>query len=193
MKLWTNARLHHALLAPAIYAALSSEVWASETGDRWGSLLEIGKLTNLLLVAAVLVYAARKPLASFFASRSQAIRDQLMEAQKARLEAEARLHEINLRMSSLDDELRQMRAAAETEAREEHERLVASADREAEKILERARQEIEELTRAAQIELKAHVAKLSVQIAEGKIRGEMTMDDERRLFARFVARVGGRE
>jgi F-type H+-transporting ATPase subunit b len=193
MKLRTNAWLHHAFLAPAICAAFSSEAWASETGDRWGSLLEIGKLTNLLLVAAVLVYAARKPLASFFASRSQAIRDQLMEAQKARLEAEARLNEINLRMSSLDDELSQLRAAAEIEAREEHERLVASADREAGKILERARQEIEGLTRAAQLELKAHAAKLSVRIAEGKIRDEMTVEDKRRLFARFVARVGGRE
>lgn len=193
MKLRTNAWLHRALLAPAICAAFSSGAWASETGGRWGSLLEIGKLSNLLLVAAVLVYAARKPLASFFASRSQAIRDQLMEAQKARLEAEARLNEINLRMSSLDDELRQLRAAAEIEAREEHERLVASADWEAEKILERARQEIEGLTRAAQLELKAHAAKLSVQIAEGKIRDEMTVEDERRLFARFVARVGGRE
>jgi len=116
-----------------------------------------------------------------------------MEAQKARLEAEARLNEINLRMSSLDDELRQMRAAAEIEAREEHERLVASADREAEKILERARLEIEGLTRAAQLELKAHVAELSVQLAEGKIRDGMTVEDERRLFARFVDRVGGRE
>ena len=193
MKLRTKAWFHHALLAPAIGMVLSSEAWASESGDRWGSLLEIGKLPNLLLVAAVLVYAGRKPLASFFANRTQAIRDQLMEAQKARLEAEARLNEINLRMSSLDEELRQMKAAAEIEAREEQERLIASADREAEKILERARQEIEGLTRAAQLELKAHVAELSVQLAEGKIKGEMTAEDERRLFARFVARVGGRE
>ncbi|MGD0308216.1 MAG: ATP synthase F0 subunit B [Acidobacteriota bacterium] len=193
MKLRTNVWLHHGLLVPAICAALSSEAWAAETGDRWGPLLEIGRFTNLLLVAAVLVYVGRKPLASFFASRSQAIREQLMEAQKARLEAEARLNEINLRMSSLDDELRQMRAAAEIEAREEHERLVASADREAEKILERARLEIEGLTRAAQLELKAHVAELSVQLAEGKIRDGMTVEDERRLFARFVDRVGGRE
>jgi F-type H+-transporting ATPase subunit b len=193
MKLRTNAWLHHVLLAPAICAALSSEAWAAETGDRWGPLLEIGRFTNLLLVVAVLVYFGRKPLASFFASRSQAICAQLMEAQKARLEAEARLNEINLRMSSLDDELRQMKTVAEIEAREEHERLVASADREAEKILERARQEIEGLTRAAQLELKAHVAALSVQLAGREIRDGMTVEDERRLFARFVDKVGGRE
>jgi F-type H+-transporting ATPase subunit b len=174
--------------------ALPLGAWAAENaGDRWGAWLEIGKFANLVLVVAVLVGVARKPIAIFFAGRSKAIRDQLEEAQRARQEAETKLGEIDLRMSRLDDELREIRAAAEREAQEEQRRLIAAAERDAERIVEGARREVDAMTRAARLELKAHVAELSVQLAKAKIRDEITDDDRNRLFARFVAKVGGRE
>ncbi len=194
MKSLTERIIFQSVLPAAALLTLSRPVLAAEdAGDQWGSLLEIGRAANLLVVAAVLVYVARKPLAHFFAVRSQTIRAQLAEAQKARVEAESRLNEINSRMSGLEDELRQMKTIAENEAGEEYRRLTAAADREAEKVLERTRQEISGLTRAAQLELKAHAADLSVRLAENRIKSEMTEDDQRRLFARFVAKVGGRE
>ncbi len=161
-------------------AAGKSELW-----------LEIGKTANLILVISVLVWVARKPLASFFAARTQSIRDQLAEAQKARQDAEARLVEIETAMSSLDRELREIREAAEQEAHAEYQRLVAAAERDAERTIERARREIDGMTRAAQIELKAHASELAVKLAEDMIRHEMTEEDRNRLFERFVAKVGG--
>ncbi len=108
------------------------------------------------------------------------------------MEAEAKLTEINRRMSPLEDELHEIEGRREG-SQEEYQRLLAVAEKDADKIMERARQEIEGMTRAAQLELKAHVAELAVQLAEGKIRDEMTEEDRRRLFAHFVARVGGSE
>lgn len=194
MRFRTTRFLTACFLGTVVCLTLPFRAWAAENaGDRWGAWLEIGRFANLVLVVAVLVGVARKPLASFFASRSKAIRDQLEEAQRARQEAEAKLAEINLRMSRLDDELKEIRAAAEREAQEEHRRLIAAAERDAERIVDGARREINAMTRAAQLELKAHVAELSVQLAKEKIRDEITDDDRNRLFARFVARVGGRE
>lgn len=182
------------MLSACVCLLLPAGAWAAESPEeRWGALLGIGKLTNLLLVVFVLVWVARKPLAHFFTSRSQAIRDQLDEAQKARRDAEARLAEVKARMARLDDELRNIRAAAEHEAEEEYKRLVTAAERDAERVVEHARREIDGMTRAAQIELKAHAAELSVQLAKEKIHSEMTDEDRSRLFARFVAEVGGRE
>ena len=182
------------LLGALVCLTIPGGAWAAENeGGRSEWWLMLGKLTNLVLVIAVLVWVARKPLANFFAGRSQAIRDQLEEARKARLEAEARLAQIESSMSSLVDELRTIREAAEREAQEEYQRLVAVTERDAEKVVERARREIDGMTRAAQLELKEHVAELSVQLAQQKIQDEMTEDDRKRLFARFVARVGGRE
>ena len=178
----------------ACYMAQTGVVFAAEEAAKgWGPWLTVGRFINLVIVISVLVWAVRKPLSAFYAGRSQSIRDQLDEAQQARLEAEAKLAEMQSRMSRLDDELRELKAAAEKEAQEEYERLIAGAERDGEKIVERARQEIEGMTRAAQLDLKEHVAELSVQLAEEKIRREITDEDRSRLFTHFVTRLGENE
>jgi len=164
---------------------------AAEEGNKWGIWLIIGRFFNLVLVIGILVWAARKPLRSFYESRTQTIREQLAEAQTARKEAEAKLAEIESRMSRLDDELKAIKEQAEKDAQEEYQRLLSAAERDAEKIIERTRQEIEGMTRSAQLELKAHVAELSVQLAEEKIRQKITDEDHGRLFSGFVTKLGG--
>jgi len=164
---------------------------AAEEGDKWGIWMPLGRLFNLALVVGILVWVARKPLQNFYANRTQTIREQLAEAQAARKEAEAKLAEIEARMSRLDDDLREIKEQAEKEAQEEYQRLLSVAERDAGKIIERARQEIEGMTRSAQLDLKARVAELSVQLAEEKIRREITDEDRGRLFTSFVTKLGG--
>jgi F-type H+-transporting ATPase subunit b len=166
---------------------------AEEGGDKWGILLTIGRLFNLALVAGIVVWLARKPLAEFFVSRTQSIHEQITEAEKVRRESEAKLAEIQSRMSHLDEELKALKESAEKEAQAEYQRLIGEAERDAQKIIDRARQEIDGMTRAAHIELKAHAGELSVQLAEEIIRREITDEDRGRIFARFVTRLGVRQ
>ncbi len=165
---------------------------AAEGGSKWGAWLTIGKIFNLGIVIFVLVWIARKPLQEFYASRTLAIQEQLVQAKEAREEAEAKLSAIEARMGRLDDELKQIRTSAEQEAQQEYQRLIAEAERDAEKIIDRARQEIDGMMRAASMELKAHVAELSVRLAEEKIRAEITDEDRRRLFGNFVSQLGNK-
>jgi len=181
------------MLLTAGKAVLPEIAFAAEEGNKWGIWLGIGKFANLILVVAVLVWVARKPLANFFSSRTQEIHEQLAEAQRARKEAETKLAEMESRMSRLDDEIREIKIAAEKEAQEEYRRLLTAAEQDAEKIIERSKQEIEGITRAAQQELKLHVAELSVKLAEEKIRGEITEVDRQRIFSRFVIKLEGKE
>jgi F-type H+-transporting ATPase subunit b len=171
---------------------LPMTVLAAEKSGGGGTLLLIGKIFNVGLVILLLVWMGRKPLADFFASRTQSIREQLEEAQKAQQDAEAQLARLQDRMRNLDQELGQIKEAAEREARAESLRLIAEAERDAEKIIARARQEIEGMTRAARLELKAHVSELSVQLAEQKIREDINEEDRGRLFGRFVRQLGGK-
>ncbi len=180
------------VLLSAGLIAFPASALAAEEGNKWGIWLDIGRIFNLLLVMGVLILVARKPLANFFSGRSQAIRDQLAEAQKAREEAEARLAEIGSRMSRLDDELKEIAAASEKEAQEEYKRLLAAAEMDANKIVERSKLEIEGLTHAARQELKLHAAQLSLQLAEERIQSEITDADHERLFNRFIAKLGGK-
>ena len=94
-------------------------VFAAEEGNAWGIWFDLGRVFNLLLVVGVLVWIARKPLSNFFANRSQAIREELAEAQRARLDAESKLAEIEARMSRLDDELKEIARTSDKEGQEE--------------------------------------------------------------------------
>ncbi len=188
-----SRHLVYALLILAATILLPGVALAAEGESRWGILLPLGRFFNLVIVIGVLVWVARKPLANFYATRTQTIREQLVEAQAARKEAEAKLTEMNFRISRLDEELREIKEQAEKEAQEECQRLISAAERDAEKIVERAREEIEGMTRAAQLELRAHVADLSVQIAEEKIREGITSEDHNRLFAGFVSKLRGKQ
>jgi len=177
----------------AMAAALPANALASEESNKWGIWLDIGRVFNLALVVGLLVWATRKPLANFFSGRTQAIREQLEEAQKARKNAEEKLAEIESRMSRLDDELQEIKNSSEKEARKEYQRLVEAAGQDAEKALERSRQEIDAMTRTARQELKLHAAELAVKLAEEKIRGEITDADHERLLARFVTGLGEKQ
>jgi F-type H+-transporting ATPase subunit b len=175
-------------------AAFPDAVLAAEQTNKWGIWRTvIGPSFNLLFVVGVLVWALRKPLAAFFTQRTQTIHEQLAEAQEARRLAEARVAELESRMSRLDDELKEIKQNAEREAQAEHARLSAMADQDVKKIIDRARQEIDGLTRAAQKELKSHIAELSVQLAEENIRKEITDVDRGRLFTKFVTRLGEKQ
>ena len=153
----------------------------------WGIWLFIGRLFNLAVVVGLLVWVARKPLANFYASRSESIREQLAEAQRARAEAEAKLAEIESKMNRLDQELGEMKAAAEKDAELEYKRLIEAADEESRKIVGKAKEEIDGITREAYLDLKAHAAELAVTLAGQKIKGQITEEDRRRLFENFLA------
>jgi F-type H+-transporting ATPase subunit b len=171
-----------ALADPSIAAAAAE----GGSGDKWGVWLTIGRFFNLAVLIGVLVWVGRRPLSSFFAARTRGIHEQLAQAETARRAAEAKLAEMEARMGGLDGELRELKATAEREAQAESARLAAEAERDAQKIVARARQEIEGLTRVAQLELKAHAAELSVELAERMLRSEIDDADRGRLFERFV-------
>lgn len=188
----TRFLLSSALLVIAGCAAFPETAFAAEESQPWGIWLSVGRMFNLLLVVTLLVVIARKPLSKFFAGRSDAIREQLAEARKARADAEARLAEVQSRMSRLDDELKEIADTAEKEAQDEYAKMLAQAEQDAGRIVERSRQEIEGMTRAAQQELRLHAAELSVALAEEKIQNEISGDDHERLLNRFVSKLGGK-
>jgi F-type H+-transporting ATPase subunit b len=181
------------LLACVAFLFPGQVLAAEQGGDKWGILLTIGRFFNLALVIGIVVWIARKPLAEFFVTRTQSIHEQITEAEKVRRESEAKLADIQSRMSHLDEELRALKESAEKEAQAEYQRLIGEAERDAQKIVDRARQEIEGMTRAAHLELKTHAGELSVRLAEEIIRREITDDDRGRIFARFVTRLGVRQ
>jgi F-type H+-transporting ATPase subunit b len=163
-------------------------VFASEgeAAGGWGIWEAIGRIFNLALVVAVLVYVLRRPLGLFFEERRQNIHASLENALRAKNEAEGKLAEMQRRMNSLDDELQAIRRKAQLEIEEERKRSQMLAEQEAERIVSVARREADSLVRAATLELRSEAARLAVELAEKRIKSEINPEIEGRLIKNFL-------
>lgn len=151
------------------------------------------KIINFLIMAAALVYLLRQPLKDFFADRDDAIRQGLEEGRKALAAAEARMSEVETKLTNLGQEIAAFKAESERAMEAERERLKQSAEAEAARLMEFAQTQIESATRAAKGELKRYTAGQAVELAEAMIRQRLDDPTRRGLVARFVRELKNRE
>jgi len=148
--------------------------------------LELWKWANFVVLAGGLGYLVAKNAGPFFSARSQQIRKDMVEAQEARQQAEARAADVDRRLASLEGEIAALRADSQREAQSERERLGRQTAAELAKIQAHAEQEIVSAGKAARMELRRYTAHLSIQLAEQQIRSRMNPDSQAALVRGFV-------
>jgi F0F1-type ATP synthase membrane subunit b/b' len=145
-------------------------------------------LLNFVVIAAGIIWAARKYLPGMFSARTAAIQKAMQEAQKASEEARRRLAEIESRLMRLDVEIGMMRDAAEKEAGAEEARIQAAVQEDAGKMVESAQQEIAAAAKTARRELTAYAADLAVGLAQKQIHVDAATDQS--LVSKFAGELG---
>jgi len=182
-----------------VLALVASSAWGQEAGGLIGTEAEehvaeeehdspyavVFRWVNFLILFGGLGYLIREPAAEFFESRRQAIRAGLESAEKAQVDSNRQLAEIEERIARLSSEVERIGAEARESAQTERQRIVAEAKMEADRILEQSRQEIERLSRGFGLEIRAHVADLVIAGAEKRLRTEVSEDDQKRIILRF--------
>lgn len=148
--------------------------------------LEMWKWANFVVLAAGLGYLIGKNAGPFFSSRSLQIRKDMLEAQEARRQSEARAAEVDRRLASLEGEIAALRAESQHEAQAEGERLTRHTAAEMAKIQSHAEQEIASAGKAARMELKRYTAHLAVTLAEQRLQARMTPETQDALVRGFV-------
>jgi F-type H+-transporting ATPase subunit b len=143
---------------------------------------------NFVVIAAAIVWAARKYLPGMFRDRSAAIQKAMQEAQMASEDARRRLAEIESRLMRLDGEIGMMRNAAEKEGVAEEARIQAAAEEAARKIVTSAEQEIAAAAKAARRQLTAYAADLAVGLARKQIHVDAATDQA--LVRNFAGQLG---
>jgi len=146
---------------------------------------------NFVVIAGVVVWAARKYLPGIFRDRTAGIQKAMQEAQKASEEARRRLADIESRLMRLDGEIGMMRDAAEKDAAADEARIQAAAQEDARKIVESAQQEIASAAKSARRELTAYAAELAVGLAQKQIHVDAATD--RALVRTFAGELGASE
>jgi F-type H+-transporting ATPase subunit b len=148
----------------------------------------LSDLLNFAVIAALIIWAARKFLPGMFSARTAAIQKAMQEAQKASDEARRRLAEIESRLMRLDVEIGMMRDAAEKDAGVEEARIQGAAEEDARKMVEAAQQEIAAAAKTARRELTAYAADLAVGLAQKQIRVDAATDQA--LVRNFAGELG---
>lgn len=183
----TGVLLAFCLVLPAAGGEATDGGAAAAAGDDHGSPLSIvWKWGNFILLFGGLAYYLRRPLREFLQTRAQGIEEGLASGRRAQEEAAAKMSSIEARLARLDEEIDGLKQQATRESEEERRRIIDSSHAEAEKIVAAARREIEGLQRSARMELKAHVARLAVDLAEERLRRDLEPSQDQRIISRFV-------
>jgi F-type H+-transporting ATPase subunit b len=159
---------------------------ASDDGHGGGLFWQI---VNVLLLLAVLIYFARKPVLSYLAERRDTIAKNLEGSAQLLAEAERRLGEWNEKAANLDREVRGIREATRRAAESERERILADAHASAERIRGAAGAVIERELQQARVELRREAADLAVELAGKLLREQVNEGDRTRLIDEFIGRV----
>jgi F-type H+-transporting ATPase subunit b len=163
---------------------------AHEAPHEESLLRTLSRLANFAILAGVLVYFLRAPVAAYLASRGTEIRQALVTAAQTRDAATAQLADIGRKLQTLPAELEALKAQGAQDVVAEQARIVQAAALERERLVDQTRREIATRLRLARRELTAHAAELAIAIAEQRIRQSITPADQLRLMDRFTAQLG---
>jgi F-type H+-transporting ATPase subunit b len=141
---------------------------------------------NFAILAGALGYLAVKKGGPWLAARSLAIRKGIAEAEEIRADAEARAAEVDRRLAGLDVEVASLRDNAHQEQAAEAERIRQQTAADLARMQEHVEREIDAAGKSARIELKRYAAQLAVDLAEQKIRRQLTPAVQSVLVENFV-------
>jgi F-type H+-transporting ATPase subunit b len=144
---------------------------------------------NFLLLLAVIIYFARKPIQAFFTARRNEIQTELEDAASQLSEAEATYAKWQRCLINLEEELEEIRATSRQRAEAERDRILSDARSSAERIRREAAAAVELELRRARKELSKEAAQLALELAAEQLEREITDTDQDRLIDEFIDRV----
>ena len=157
-------------------------------GGEWKEWL--WKIINFAILVVILVKFAKKPLQEFLRKRTELIEKTLQEAKQARELAEKALAEVEERLKLKDKEIEEILAHAQQSAKGEKDLLVQQGEQMKEKILEQAKNNIDYEVRLAKDSIKAEAVEIALELAEKKMKGKLTREEQIRLIEESLAKMG---
>ena len=169
-------------------AVASNEEGAAEHGNPIRDM--VAKLVNFGLMAGVLVYFLRSPIADYLSGRASQIKADLLKAADMRAKAAADLAEIDAKMRALPDELEALRKAGAEEVAAEEARIRQAAESERARLLDVTRRDVAMQLKLAERQLMQRAAELAIGVASDRVKATMTDADHLRLVDRYLVQVG---
>lgn len=157
-----------------------------------GIPIVVWQIANLAAFLGLLWYFLKKPVAEFFGNRRAEVAKAIAKAEEDRRRAESLAGELAQRLARIETELKNLRDNAKKDAEAEHAALLKQTEEEAARLVARTSTDVENRVRAARAELTAFAGDLAVDLARDLLAKNVTAEDEKRLVADGIARLGTR-
>jgi F-type H+-transporting ATPase subunit b len=188
-------KLRYVMTLLVVFSVLFAfgSVWASSEGghgDSGGKVKDlIWRTMNFGVLAGVLIFLLRKPVAQGLESRRQGIKDELADLEGQTREAEKRLAEYKQKLSVLDQEVEKIVAEYIQEGEAAKAKIIEEAQAAAEKLQEQAKKNIKHEFDKAKNQLKAEMAGQAVAMAEQLIKEHINEEDQERILDEYLTKV----
>jgi F-type H+-transporting ATPase subunit b len=178
----------------AAASAFAGEAAHGEGGHEAITFLHdwLPRIVNFSVIAAVVIYFARKPAIDFFKNRSVAIAKAMQESQEASERAVRAVGEMEQKIKDLERETDAMLAEARARGEKDKQALVEEGKKLVQDIQNQVKQGIEMEVRKARAALAAEASHLSLDLAEGRIKEKINNTDHERIVKEYISNVGGK-
>ena len=143
-----------------------------------------------ILLMVLVVKFAWGPVMDMMQKREDHIAEQIEVAETNRIEAEKASKEAAERLQQTRQEAQKILDDAKSAGQQQEESIIAAAREEAERIRQAAQEEIRNEKEKALQALQDQVASLSVLIARKMIEKEISAQDQDKLIAEYIEKVG---
>jgi F-type H+-transporting ATPase subunit b len=166
-----------------ILASFDLPAWANYPG------LELWKFFNLFFFIGLMVYLLRRKISEALATRRDAIKQELVDAQQRKERALAQVAEADRRLQRLDADIQSVRENAQQEAASERQRLAAATKHELEKLEQQARREMEMADKIARKQLREFFALRSIAVARETVSTQIRPEDDVLLIKESIGEL----
>lgn len=144
------------------------------------------KWANFVILVIGLGYLMAKLLPPIFKSRTEEIQKGIAEARAIKEDADKRAAEVEARTRTLGADIERFRVESKAEMQQEGERIRQETAAQIARLEVQAQQDLEMSGKIARRELKNYAAKLSLDLAEQRVRARMDAGTEQALVDAFI-------
>ncbi|MCX7769869.1 MAG: ATP synthase F0 subunit B [Proteobacteria bacterium] len=175
--------LFNLVFATVVYAA------SGHGGGHQASFFSLDflfRVINFIILFGGIGYAISKPMKSYLKQRSENIRNQILEAKKAKEDAEAKARYYEEKLRNLQNEIEALKEQFKREAEEEKERISKEYQEQIEKFKERMIKSLEQEKLKIREELLLDLGNMAFEVAEDLVKKNFTSADQSRLVKEYI-------
>jgi F-type H+-transporting ATPase subunit b len=143
------------------------------------------------VVLSLMIWKLLPVIKTSMAARSNAIREEIVDAERAKVEAESELSELRSKLGDADAEAKRIKADAENTAKTVKADLIARADADAQDAKAKASLEVSASTGQAASDIQAAVADQAAAAAESVVNANLDQATHADLIDRYIEQVSG--